>query len=57
MTKGEITEQINDNLVDRFGNHFENENTIDAIQFMVGALGNFFTTDQLEEFYEFLKEE
>lgn len=30
---------------------------INCIEFITRALGNFFSIDQLEEFYEFLKDE
>ena len=51
-TKKDITESIHEELTTRF----VDDNT-DCIDFIVRALGNFFTTDQLEEFYEFLKDE
>ena len=50
MSKCEVTEQIEKLLNDRFEEQTQSE-------FIVIALGNFFTTDKLEEFYEFLKEE
>lgn len=51
-TKKDVTESIHEELTTRF----VDDNT-DCIDFVVRALGNFFTTDQLEEFYEFLKDE
>lgn len=51
-TKKDVIESIHDELSTRF----VDDNT-DCIDFVVRALGNFFTTDQLEEFYEFLKDE
>ena len=51
-TKKDITESIYEELSIRFV-----DNNTDSIDFVVRALGNFFTTDQLEEFYEFLKDE
>ena len=56
-TKGDITESIHDELSTRFVRGYDTDNVIDAIEFITIALGNFFTTDQLEEFYEFLKDE
>ncbi len=52
-TKGDITESIQTELFDRFSG----SNTIEVIEFITRALGNFFSTDKLEEFYEFLKDE
>ena len=56
-TKGDITESIYDELSTRFIRGYDTDNVINAIEFITRALGNFFTTDQLEEFYEFLKDE
>ena len=56
-TKGDITESIHDELSTRFVRGYDNDNVVDAIEFITRALGNFFNTDQLEEFYEFLKDE
>ena len=56
-TKREVTELIHEELVNRFDGGFDNEHTINAIEFMTIALGNYFTTDELVGFYEFLKEE
>lgn len=53
-TKKDITESIHEELSVRF---LDTETAIDCIDFITRALGNFFNTDQLEEFYEFLKEE
>lgn len=52
-TKQNVTESISEELVFRF----PDKESIEVIEFITRALGNFFTTDQLEEFYEFLKEE
>ena len=51
-TKQDVTESIHEELATRFV-----DNNTDCIDFIVRALGNFFSTDKLEEFYEFLKEE
>ena len=56
-TKKDVTESIHDELSTRFVRGYNTDNVIDAIEFITRALGNFFTTDQLEEFYEFLKDE
>ena len=53
VTKRNVTESISDELINRF----PDKENIEVIEFMTRALGNFFSTDQLEEFYEFLKEE
>lgn len=53
-TKQDVTESIHDELTTRF---LDTENAIDVIEFITRALGNFFTTDQLEEFYEFIQDE
>lgn len=52
-TKKDVTEHIQDELFSRFP-YKEN---IEVIEFITRALGNFFNTDQLEEFHEFLEEE
>ena len=52
-TKQDITESISEELTFRFP---DKENIV-VIEFITRALGNFFSTDQLEEFYEFIKEE
>lgn len=52
-TKLDITESIQTELFDRFSG----SNSIEVIEFITRALGNFFSTDELEEFYEFLKDE
>lgn len=53
-TKKDVTELIHEELTIRF---IDTENAIDCIDFITRALGNFFNTDQLEEFYEFIQEE
>ena len=53
MSKGDVTEKIQQELLDRYPNSDDSYIT----DFIVRALGNFFTTDRLEEFYEFLEEE
>lgn len=53
-TKKDIVEAIHEELDSRFNDDI---GTTAVINFITTALGNFFTTDQLEEFYEFLENE
>ena len=53
VTKRDVTESISEELTNRF----PDKENINCIEFITRALGNFFSTDQLEEFYEFLKDE
>ena len=52
-TKQDVTESISDELINRF----PDKENINCIEFITRALGNFFNTDQLEEFYKFIQEE
>ena len=54
MSKQDIVTNINEELITRF---IDGEDANKVIDFITIALGNFFTTDQLTEFYEFIKEE
>lgn len=53
MSKQDIVYAIHEEITVRFQDNDNNE----VIDFMTTALGNFFSTDQLTEFYEFIKEE
>jgi len=56
MSKSEVTEKIEIELKNKFVDVNSSQSQQQST-FIARALGNFFDTNTLEEFYEFLKEE